>query len=316
MTLQTGYSVERINGLSAPQFVAKFERISLSKRWVGEMLKARPFRDPAHILETAAHIWWNVCSKADWIEAFNGRPLIGDQESFAKDLWCAVEDAHTIAAPKRIADELIACNKPYLDKFGYVWILLCEGLTPEQQLWNYRRRIENDVETELRENCVEELKVTMRRLRLSLLDQDPYEHPELFEQAVKPDAAAGIKHVVCESVTKPLPLYTHMTVHAGVAYVSGVQGFIPQTFDFPSRDAGDQARQVLRNLETILAQAGSALDKVLKISVFLTDIADLAKVEEALKASFPGGLPAMSAVAVPALPRDAKVVVEAVAAAD
>ena len=47
-----------------------------------------------------------------------------------------------------------------------------------------------------------------------------------------------------------------------------------------------------------------------------TDIADLPKVEEALKESFPGGLPAMSAVAVPALPRDAKVVVEAVAAAN
>jgi hypothetical protein len=60
-------------------------------------------------------------------------------------------------------------------QFGYVWILLCEGLTPEQQLWNYKRRIENDVETELRENLVEDFKVTSRRLRLCLLGQDPHD---------------------------------------------------------------------------------------------------------------------------------------------
>ncbi len=60
-------------------------------------------------------------------------------------------------------------------QFGYIWILLCEGLTAEQQLWNYKRRIENDPETELRENCVEDFKVTIRRLRLCLQGRDPYD---------------------------------------------------------------------------------------------------------------------------------------------
>ena len=52
---------------------------------------------------------------------------------------------------------------------------LAERLTPEQQLANYLRRIENDRHSELMENSVEDLKVTMRRLRLCLLDQDPYD---------------------------------------------------------------------------------------------------------------------------------------------
>lgn len=177
MASSPGYDVALINHLSDADFVGRLSHISPPRRWGSELLKRRPFGSAERLFQDAADVWWNVCTRADWVEAFNGRPLIGDQASFEKDLWCAAEDTLTIAAPKHIADELIACNRPYLDHFGNVWVLLCEGLTPEQQLANYRRRIENDPETELRENCVEEFKVTMRRLRLSLLGQDPYAKP-------------------------------------------------------------------------------------------------------------------------------------------
>lgn len=303
-------SLERINSLPESQFVQKFLRLSSSRRWVSEMLKGRPYKSDEHILSHAASVWWNVCDRQDWIEGFNGRPLIGDQVSFEKDLWCAAEDALTIAAPKHIADELIACNKPYTDKFGYVWILLCEGLTPEQQLWNYRRRIENDVETELRENCVEELKVTMRRLRLALADRDPYEHPA----AGASPSPNSISHLVCEGVTRPLPLYSHATVHKGIVYVSGVQGFVPGTFEFPSEDPQVQARQLLQNLRSILVQAGSELAAVLKLTVFLIEMDDFPKVNAAIDECFPANPPARSTVEVSKLPRGARVVIEAIAA--
>jgi hypothetical protein len=51
------------------------------------MLKRRPFRSAKHVLDAAADVWWNVCERSDWVEAFNGRPLIGDMLSFAKDPW-------------------------------------------------------------------------------------------------------------------------------------------------------------------------------------------------------------------------------------
>lgn len=68
------------------------------------------------LLQAADDIWWRSCEHADWVESFNSRPLIGDRESFKKDPWCAAEDAHVINAPQHVADELIACNKPYMDK--------------------------------------------------------------------------------------------------------------------------------------------------------------------------------------------------------
>jgi len=169
------YDVGIINKLDDAEFAKKFSRLSASKTWNAEMRKRRPFPTVDALLWAAADVWWNVCTKADWIESFNGRPIIGDQESFIKDKWCLIEDEHVIQADKRIAEELVRCNAPYMNKFGYVWILLCEGLTPEQQLSNYQRRIENDPQTELMENSVEDFKVTMRRLRLCLLNKDPYD---------------------------------------------------------------------------------------------------------------------------------------------
>jgi OHCU decarboxylase len=200
---QLADEVARINHLDDARFTEKFSRLSTSKTWVREMARRRPFASPERLLHDAADVWWNVCTREDWIEAFNGRPLIGDQQSFEKDLWCAKEDALTIQAPRHIADELMACNAPYARKFGYVWILLCEGLTPEQQLTNYRRRIDNDPETELRENCVEELKVTLRRLRLCLHGEDPYDAPPAEPRAPvetsRPSAAPGTASVATQA---------------------------------------------------------------------------------------------------------------------
>jgi 2-iminobutanoate/2-iminopropanoate deaminase len=172
---ERSYDVDLINRLDPARFAAKFARLSASKTWNAEMTKRRPFATAEALLDAAADVWWNACKKPDWIESFNGRPIIGDQESFVKDKWCYQEDEHVIQASKEVADELVRCNAPYTEKFGYVWILLCEGLSPDQQLHNYKRRVGNDVQTELMENAVEDFKVTMRRLRLCLQDQDPYD---------------------------------------------------------------------------------------------------------------------------------------------
>lgn len=172
-----GYDIALINDLSDERFDRKFAAISSSKTWRAEMKRRRPFATAEKLLDDASDVWWNRCSREDWIESFSGRPVIGDLESFVKDKWCYLEDEHVIEAGPEVAAELIRCNAPYMEKFGFIWILLCEGLTPEQQLANYKRRVENDPRTELVENCVEEFKIIQRRLRLCLLNQDPYDVP-------------------------------------------------------------------------------------------------------------------------------------------
>src|SRR5262245_39942127 len=96
------YDVTLINSQSDAQFIETFCTLSHSRRWGKELLKRRPFQTAERLLHAAADVWWNVCTREDWIESFDARPLIGDQAGCEKDLWSAVEDALTIAAPKHI----------------------------------------------------------------------------------------------------------------------------------------------------------------------------------------------------------------------
>lgn len=75
----------------------------------------------------------------------------------------------------------------------------------------------------------------------------------------------------------------------------------------------EQAAQCLSNLQAVLEEAGSGMDKVLKCTVYLTDINDFAAVNEVYAEHFAKPFPARSAFAVKALPLGAKVEIEAVA---
>jgi 2-iminobutanoate/2-iminopropanoate deaminase len=123
-----------------------------------------------------------------------------------------------------------------------------------------------------------------------------------------------VEHIVCDGIPKPLPIYTHATIHSGIVYVSSIQGFLPGTLDFPSDAAADQTRQVIHNLKLVLEAAGSNLTRVLKIVTFMTDMRDFIKINEVINEAFPESPPARSSIAVRELPHDAKVVIEVIAA--
>lgn len=74
-----------------------------------------------------------------------------------------------------------------------------------------------------------------------------------------------------------------------------------------------QTRQALENLKAILAQAGSAMDQVVKTTVFLKDMNDFARMNSVYAAEFGAHTPARSAVEVARLPRDVLVEIEAIA---
>jgi 2-iminobutanoate/2-iminopropanoate deaminase len=78
--------------------------------------------------------------------------------------------------------------------------------------------------------------------------------------------------------------------------------------------AAEQARQALLNLRSLLEDAGTFMDNVLKTTIFLTDMADFAAVNEVYAEFFTAPFPARSTVAVAALPKGVKVEIEAIAA--
>ena len=76
----------------------------------------------------------------------------------------------------------------------------------------------------------------------------------------------------------------------------------------------EQTHRVLQNIRAILEAGGSGLAQVVKTTVFLVDMADFAAMNEAYAEAFGTHRPARSTVAVAALPRGARVEIEAVAA--
>ncbi len=111
--------------------------------------------------------------------------------------------------------------------------------------------------------------------------------------------------------------YSQAVKANGFVFVSGQIPIDPATGEFVSGGVREQAVQVLKNAAAILAEAGTSVEKVVKTTVLLADIADFATVNEVYGSVFNGQvLPARAAFAVKDLPKGALVEIEMIAVAD
>ena len=101
----------------------------------------------------------------------------------------------------------------------------------------------------------------------------------------------------------------------GFVFASGQIGLNPATGELVKGGITEQSRQVLLNVKNVLEAAGSGLDKAVKTTVFLKDIADFAAMNAVYSEFFKTDCPARSAVQVAALPKGALVEIEVIAEA-
>jgi 2-iminobutanoate/2-iminopropanoate deaminase len=101
---------------------------------------------------------------------------------------------------------------------------------------------------------------------------------------------------------------------ADLVFTAGQLGIDPATGALAGEGVAAQAQQAILNLGAILEAAGSGLDQLVKVTVFLTEITDWPTVNEVYARMIPEPFPARSAFAVKALPLEARVEIEGVAA--
>ena len=102
--------------------------------------------------------------------------------------------------------------------------------------------------------------------------------------------------------------------HGGaLVFCSGQIPLDPATGTIIAGDVAAQARRVLDNLSAVLAAAGCGMEDVAKTTIYLTDLGDFAAVNDVYGAAFGAHRPARATVGVSALPRGAKVEIDAVA---
>lgn len=118
-----------------------------------------------------------------------------------------------------------------------------------------------------------------------------------------------------ESACAPAAIgpYSQAVMNDGLIFVSGQLPIDPKTGEFPSDDIADQTEQSLKNIQAILEAADYDMSRVVKTTVLLADIADFARMNEVYAKFFSAPYPARAAFQAAALPKGAKVEIEAVA---
>jgi 2-iminobutanoate/2-iminopropanoate deaminase len=103
-------------------------------------------------------------------------------------------------------------------------------------------------------------------------------------------------------------------VRAGpLVFLSGQVALDPATGQLVAGDVVAQAEQVMKNLGAVLAAAGSGFADVVRTTIYLVDMADFARVNEVYGRFFQPPYPARATVQVSALPRGARVEIDAIA---
>lgn len=107
--------------------------------------------------------------------------------------------------------------------------------------------------------------------------------------------------------------YSQAVAAGGVVYCSGQIGLDPATGELVTGGVEAEAERVLTNLAAVLAAAGTDFSGVTKATIYLIDMADFAAVNEIYARHLGGARPARATVAVAALPKGARIEIDAIA---
>lgn len=116
-----------------------------------------------------------------------------------------------------------------------------------------------------------------------------------------------------DKAPKPAAPYSPGIVDGGFVFASGQGAIDPQTGEYQKGDVRSETRRVFENLKAILEAAGSSLDKVVKVNVYLRDINDFAAMNEVYATCFTPPYPARTTIQGGALPRGFAVEIDCIA---
>ena len=122
-----------------------------------------------------------------------------------------------------------------------------------------------------------------------------------------------MKNITTTNAPAAIGPYSQAIITGNTIFVSGQLPINPETGAFAEGGIKAETRQSLTNIKNILAEAGTGMDSVVKVTVLLADINDFAAVNEVYAEFFSEPYPARSAFAVAALPKGANIEIEAIA---
>jgi reactive intermediate/imine deaminase len=118
--------------------------------------------------------------------------------------------------------------------------------------------------------------------------------------------------ILTENAPAPIGIYSQAIKVDNTIYISGQIPLDPKTGNLIAGDFNKQAKQVLNNLSAITKAAGANLDNIVKLTVYMTDLANFAILNKTMSEYFHQPYPARVVIEVKGLPKQAPIEIEAI----
>lgn len=160
--------IKTFNSLGASEASDVMQRCCTASRWVDRVVDDRPYFGVAELLAQAEERWSGMV-EADWLEAFDGHPRIGEPESLkarfrATLATASMEQSSVCQADEETLTGLVAGNQTYFDRFGFIFLIFASGKSAPEMLAQLRNRLGNSRQAELVTAAAEQWRITRRRL--------------------------------------------------------------------------------------------------------------------------------------------------------
>lgn len=121
------------------------------------------------------------------------------------------------------------------------------------------------------------------------------------------------EYILTDAAPAPIGPYSQAIRFGAYLFCSGQVALDPKSGTLKNASIEEETRQAIANLSEVLKAGGTSLSNVIKTTVFLIDMNDFATVNTIYAEAFDSAKPARSTVAVAALPKGARVEIEAIA---
>lgn len=119
--------------------------------------------------------------------------------------------------------------------------------------------------------------------------------------------------IYTDKAPEPIGPYSQAVLTGNMLFISGQIPIDPATNQLITGSIGDEARQVMKNLEALLSASGLSFESVVKATIFLSDMSHFAEVNEIYGSYFISNFPARETVAVLGLPKNVNVEISMIA---
>jgi 2-oxo-4-hydroxy-4-carboxy-5-ureidoimidazoline decarboxylase len=167
-------NIEQLNSFTVEQATHTFMQCCTSSTWVNTMVQARPFTDKRAIVNQA-DLAWQELTEADYLEAFEGHPKIGDVSSLrakyanTKEL-AGTEQSLVKEANDDVLEVLSQGNADYETKFSFIFIVCATGKSAKEMSDLLQARLPNNKAQELANAAEEQRKIFQLRIDKALAE--------------------------------------------------------------------------------------------------------------------------------------------------